>query len=101
MTNRPVNTPKYNSLKRQREQQRDWDEMSTLGKIYVSGEVILYSMDDIVEMSGWSRTTVQKMFKDPKFPAVDYGKKKLVENHALMQYFSVRREKAMDRYWRE
>lgn len=33
MANRPVNTPKYNSLKRQREQQRDWDEMSTLGKI--------------------------------------------------------------------
>jgi hypothetical protein len=51
-------------------------------------------------MSGWSETTVQKLFNDPKFPAIDYGKRKLVENHALMQYFSIRREKARDTYWR-
>jgi hypothetical protein len=74
--------------------------MSSLGKIYVSSEVILYSIEDIRLMSGWSETTVQKLFNDPKFPAIDYGKRKLVENHALMQYFSIRREKARDTYWR-
>ena len=51
-------------------------------------------------MSGWSEKIVQKLFNDPKFPAIDYGKRKLVENHALMQYFSIRREKARDTYWR-
>ena len=94
------NTQKFNSLRRQRELERSWDEMSSLGKIYVSSEVILYSIEDIRLMSGWSETTVQKLFNDPKFPAIDYGKRKLVENHALMQYFSIRREKARDTYWR-
>jgi hypothetical protein len=94
------NTQKINSLRRQRELERDWDDMSSLGKIYVSSEVILYSIEDIRLMSGWSETTVQKLFNDPKFPAIDYGKRKLVENHALMQYFSIRREKARDTYWR-
>ena len=94
------NTQKFNSLRRQRELERSWDEMSSLGKIYVSSEVILYSIEDIRLMSGWSETTVQKLFNDPKFPAIDYGKRKLVENHALMHYFSIRREKARDTYWR-
>lgn len=94
------NTQKFNSLRRQRELERSWDEMSSLGKIYVSSEVILYSIEDIRLMSGWSETTVQKLFNDPKFPAIDYGKRKLVENHTLMQYFSIRREKARDTYWR-
>ena len=94
------NIQKFNSLRRQRELERSWDEMSSLGKIYVSSEVILYSIEDIRLMSGWSETTVQKLFNDPKFPAIDYGKRKLVENHALMQYFSIRREKARDTYWR-
>jgi hypothetical protein len=94
------NTQKFNSLRRQRELERSWDEMSSLGKIYVSSEVILYSIEEIRLMSGWSETTVQKLFNDPKFPAIDYGKRKLVENHALMQYFSIRREKARDTYWR-
>ena len=100
MAGRTSNTQKFNSLKRQRGLERDWDEMSSLGKIYVSSEVILYSIEDIRLMSGWSETTVQKLFNDPKFPAIDYGKRKLVENHALMQYFSIRREKARDTYWR-
>ena len=94
------NTQKFNSLRRQRELEHSWDEMSSLGKIYVSSEVILYSIEDIRLMSGWSETTVQKLFNDPKFPAIDYGTRKLVENHALMQYFSIRREKARDTYWR-
>ena len=80
--------------------QYNWDEVSRLGQIYVSSEVILYSIKDIQEMSGWSQTTVQKLFNDPSFPAIDYGKTKLVENHALMQFLSVRKEKELDRYWR-
>ena len=48
------NTQKFNSLRRQRELERSWDEMSSLGKIYVSSEVILYSIEDIRLMSGWS-----------------------------------------------
>lgn len=63
----------------------NWYEASQLGRIYVSSEVIMYSIQDVAEMTGWSHTTVEKLFNDPKFPAADYGKRKLVENHALMQ----------------
>ena len=80
------NIQKFNSLRRQRELESSWDEMSSLGKIYVSSEVILYSIEDIRLMSGWSETTVQKLFNDPKFPAIDYGKRKFVENHALIYH---------------
>ena len=50
-------------------------------------------------MRGWSETTVQNLFNDPSFPSIDYGKIKLVENHALMQFLSIRHEKKCDRYW--
>ena len=95
-----TNEERLDSIRKQR-QELGWYEVSSLGNIYVSSEVILYSIRDIMEMSGWSEGTVQKLFNDPKFPAIDYGKKKLVENHALMQYLSVRREKARDRFWRD
>ena len=68
----------------------NWEEISRVGQIYVSSEVIMYSINDIKEMTGWSLTTVQKLFNDPSFPSIDYGKQKLVENHALMQFLSVR-----------
>lgn len=83
-----------------RQIERTWDEISDLGKIYVSSEVILYSIEDMVKMTRWSYTTVEKLFNDPMFPAIDYGKRKLVENHALMQFLSVRREKAKNKLWR-
>lgn len=82
-------------------EQKNWYEQSSLGPIFVSSEVILYSIYDFVKMSGWSETTVQKLFNDPSFPSIDYGKSKLVENHALMQFLSVRREKADSPYWRK
>ena len=50
-------------------------------------------------MTGWSENTVQKLFNDPNFPAADYGKSKVVEAHALIQYFSVRHERERERYW--
>ena len=63
-------------------------------------EVRFYSIYDLIELTGWSEPTVQKLFNDPKFPAVDYGKQKVVEKHALIRYFSERREKKYDSYWR-
>ena len=49
----------------------NWYEASQLGRIYVSSEVIMYSIQDVAEMTGWSHTTVEKLFNDPKFPAAD------------------------------
>ena len=38
--------------------------------------------------------------KKLKVKDANYGKKKVIENHALMQFFSVRRDKERDNYWR-
>lgn len=63
-------------------------------------EIRFYTVEDLMGMLGWSKTTVLKLFNDPKFPSTDYGKNKVVEAHALIDYFSVRHEKCRDRHWK-
>ncbi len=66
---------------------------------YTVDEVRFYTIDDLIGLLHWSRAVVQKLFNDPKFPSVDFGKQKVVEKHALIKYFSVKREKEFDYYW--
>lgn len=78
-----------------------YSEISRVGNMCISSEVIMYSIKDVVEMTGWSKKIVQKLFNDPEFPSVDYGKAKMVECHALINYFSIRRERDQYMYWRQ
>lgn len=66
----------------------------------LSCEVRFYSIKDVQDLTGWSETTVQKLFNDPEFPAADFGKTKLIESHALISYFSSRHERDRERHWR-
>ena len=68
-------------------------------QIYLSSEVKFYTVDELKELLGWSRDTVLKLFKDPKFPSSDFGREKVVEAHALIEYFSKKHTKELDRYW--
>ena len=63
-------------------------------------EIRFFTISDLQEMLGWSETTVQKLFKDPNFPSSDFGKSKVVEAHALIDYFSTKHVKKRERYWR-
>ena len=63
-------------------------------------EIRFFTISDLQEMLGWSETTVQKLFKDPNFPSADFGKCKVVEAHALIDYFSTKHVKKRERYWR-
>lgn len=63
-------------------------------------DVTFYSIDEVRKLLGWSEMTVQKLFNDPNFPSTDFGKRKVVESHALIRYFSVRHEKKKEKYWR-
>ena len=72
-------------------------EATEYRKLYVSGEVILYSTHDLARMTGWSLGTIYRLFDYPEIPIIDYGRGKLVENHALMQFFSSRRDE-VNRY---
>lgn len=69
-------------------------------KIYVSSDVKFYTISDLKEMLGWSENTVQKLFNDPKFPSSDFGRIKVVEAHALIDYFSKKHIKQNDGYWK-
>lgn len=66
---------------------------------HLSQEVKFYTIADLIKMTGWSEATVQKLFNDPKFPSSDFGKAKVVEAHALIDYFSKKHTKINDRYW--
>lgn len=65
----------------------------------LSSEVRFYKVEDIVKMTGWSENIVLKLFNDPAFPAADFGRCKVVESHALIDYFSKRRSKQTEKYW--
>ena len=66
----------------------------------VSSEVRFYTIEQLRELTGWSETTIQKLFNDPSFPSSDYGKTKLVEAHALIDYFSKKHMRQREHYWR-
>lgn len=67
-------------------------------QIYISSEVKFYTISDLKNMLGWSENTVQKLFNDPKFPSSDFGRIKVVEAHALIDYFSKKHLKRNDGY---
>lgn len=66
----------------------------------ISSEVRFYTISELTKLLGWSETTVQRLFNDPKFPSADFGKNKIVEAHALIEYFSRKHEKEREKYWR-
>ena len=71
----------------------DIEENSPLDKIYIPGQIVFYSESDLVRMTGWSKKTIQRLFDDPQFPAVQHRKRRLIERNDLIRYFSVKRNK--------
>ena len=72
---------------------------SVTNRMYISSDVKFYKIEDLTQMLGWSENTVQKLFNAPDFPSIDFGRSKVVEGHALIEYFSKKRLKANDPYW--
>jgi len=70
-----------------------------MGAAFPSNEVRFYTSEDIMKLTGWGEKAVNMMFRDPEFPSVDFGKHKVVEAHALINYFSVRRSKKEGKHW--
>lgn len=64
----------------------DWQDFD-IESIYTSSQVILYTMDDIMRMSGWDEMIVRKLFYDRRFPSQYFGRTALVEAHALISFF--------------
>lgn len=73
---------------------------SRMNKTYISSEVRFYTIADLIKLLGWSESTVQKLFNDPKFPSANFGRSKVVEAHALIEYFSRKHDKEKEVYWK-
>lgn len=67
----------------------------------LSPEVIMYGVQDVMKMTGYSKKTVLKLFGDPDLPKLYIGRKVLVEAHSLIAYCAVTRDKTEDAFWRE
>lgn len=63
----------------------DWLDV---GEMYSSPEVVLYSREDILKQSNWTEEEVNLLFADRRFPRTEYGRKQIVEVHALIQFFA-------------
>ena len=87
----PVYTCDKDSLKGYCRNQEGLPDNNSSVILYLSSEVIFYSIEDVMKLTGWSRKVVQKLFNAEDFPYSNIGKRKVVEAHALVAYFSVKR----------
>lgn len=62
-------------------------------RLPISSEVRFYTISDVMELTSWSKKVVLCLFNEPEFPASNLGKAKVVEAHALIEYFSTRRDR--------
>lgn len=66
---------------------------SETNRLPISSEVRFYTISDVMELTSWSKKVVLGLFNEPEFPASNLGKAKVVEAHALIEYFSTRRDR--------
>lgn len=59
-----------------------------------------YTIKDVAELTGFSVEKTRDLFNDPEFPCTNLGKSKVVEDAALKNYFSKRRDRNSTPYWR-
>lgn len=71
-----------------------YNNIETKMKVPISSDVRFYTISDVKELTGWSEKTVQALFNSKEFPAASIGRAKLIEAHALIEYFSRRRDKS-------
>ena len=57
-------------------------------RLPISSEVRFYTISDVMELTSWSKKVVLGLFNEPEFPASNLGKAKVVEAHALIEFFS-------------
>lgn len=60
---------------------------------------LFFNIEDVMKMTGWSRKTVEKLFRHPEFPSTDLGKKQLVLKTAFINFFSVKRKSSERNTW--
>ena len=62
-------------------------------------DTLFFTQEDVRKITGWSKHTVETLFRNPDFPCTDYGKSKLVLKTAFIAFFSERRIKQDSDLW--
>ncbi len=75
--------------------------LDVLKKINEQDKILKFvDIEQVMKATGFSKKTVQDLFKDPEFPTCNYGKKQIAEVNAVIKYFSSPRRKEDSVYWR-
>lgn len=61
---------------------------------------LFFDIKDVIEITGWSKKTVEDLFNHPMFPCTDLGKRKLVLKTAFIKFFSDRRCRDDENRWK-
>ena len=61
---------------------------------------LFFDTNDVREITGWSKKTVEDLFNNPVFPCCDIGKRKLVLKFAFVKFFMDRRCRDNEDYWK-
>lgn len=51
------------------------------------------TVKEMCKLTGWGSNTVQELYNRPDFPSCNFGKEKVAEIHAVINYFSVPRRR--------
>ena len=57
------------------------------------------TVEDVMKATGFSKTTVEKLSRDPEFPSCNYGRAQVAELNAVIKYFSVPRRREYSTFW--
>lgn len=60
---------------------------------------LFFNIEDVMKMTGWSRKTVEELFRHPEFSSTDLGRKQLVLKTAFINFFSVKRKGSERNTW--
>lgn len=58
----------------------------------LKNEIVLLSIEDIENITGWSRVTVMKVMSQQDFPVIKIGKENQVMLESFKQYLMTRRD---------
>ena len=58
------------------------------GSMYCSPEVVFFNKEQLQERSGWTEEEVRLLFFDKRVPTCNFGRKEVIEVHALIEFFA-------------
>lgn len=71
------------------------------GSMYCSPEVVFFNKEQLQERSGWTEEEVRLLFFDKRVPTCNFGRKEVIEVHALIEFFAKKERilRNQELYW--